>query len=176
MEAELSKNSLGPSSLPIGFRFVSWRDNLIREHAKAKWESFHNEIDANVFPCLGDKRGCVRLMRDISERSNFIPQATWLVVHQAHPNVPARPVGTIQGLRMDADRGAIQNVGIVPDFRSIGLGSALLYKALEGFIDVGCSKVELEVTVQNTAAIRLYERLGFRRAETVFKVAEVAMA
>ena len=34
----------------------------------------------------------------------------------------------------------------------------------------------LEVTVQNTAAIRLYERYGFKKVETLFKVAEVQYA
>jgi ribosomal protein S18 acetylase RimI-like enzyme len=33
--------------------------------------------------------------------------------------------------------------------------------------------VQLEVTVQNTGAVRLYERLGFKRVETLFKIAEV---
>ena len=34
--------------------------------------------------------------------------------------------------------------------------------------------MHLEVTTDNTAAIRLYERLGFKRAKVVFKAAEVA--
>jgi hypothetical protein len=36
--------------------------------------------------------------------------------------------------------------------------------------------MHLEVTTDNTAAIRLYERLGFHRAKVVFKAAEVAGA
>ncbi len=80
-------------------------------------------------------------------------------------------VGTVQGLRTDTFEGGIQNLGIVPGFRDRGLGGALLFHALDGFAAVGCQMAHLEVTVQNTAALRLYQRLGFRRTETVFKVA-----
>ncbi len=34
--------------------------------------------------------------------------------------------------------------------------------------------MHLEVTTDNTAAIRLYERLGFKRVRVVYKAAEVA--
>jgi [ribosomal protein S18]-alanine N-acetyltransferase len=159
-----------------GFRLVAWSDKILREHATVKYESFHNEIDANVFPCLGDRNGCAQLMRDISNRSNFVPEATWLATYQDEFMSKPVSVGTVQGLRTDGFEGGIQNLGVIPKFRGHGVGSQLLFKALEGFYLTGCQIVHLEVTVQNTAAVRLYERLGFRRVETVFKVADVAMA
>lgn len=113
-------------------------------------------------------------MRDIAFRSNFVPEATWLVIDDT--DGLSLPVATVQGLRAETFQGAIQNLGVIPSHRGKGLGSALLFKALEGFAFIGCQMAHLEVTVQNTAAVRLYQRLGFRRAETVFKVADVAMA
>ena len=113
-------------------------------------------------------------MRDISLRSNFVPEATWLAMAhlEGKPEVPA---GTIQGLRLNAIEGAIQNVGVVPQFRGMGLGSELIQRALQGFRDIGCTKVNLEVTIHNTGAIRLYESFGFRYIETVFKVGHVSV-
>jgi ribosomal protein S18 acetylase RimI-like enzyme len=58
----------------------------------------------------------------------------------------------------------------------MGIGKALLLHALRGFRDAGCMFANLEVTVQNTAAIRLYERYGFQKVETLFKVSEVQYA
>jgi hypothetical protein len=176
MEIDLGELPSGGSQLPAGYRFASWRDGLLREHARVKWQSFRNEIDANVFPCLGDRDGCLQLMRDIAGRHNFVPEATWLLQNFDPRLGTWTSVGTVQGVRNDHIEGSIQNLGIIPEYRSLGLGSALLYRALEGFEEVGCVRGQLEVTFQNSAAVRLYQRLGFRRVETVFKVAEVAVA
>ena len=154
------------------FRFVPWSEKVLGQHALAKWDSFRLEIDANVFPCLGDRDGCRQLMRDISLRANFVPEATWLAIADPEGK-PEVPVGTIQGLRLNAIEGAIQNVGVVPQFRGMGLGRELLQLALQGFRETGCGKVNLEVTIHNTGAIRLYESIGFRYVETVFKVGNV---
>ena len=53
------------------------------------------------------------------------------------------------------------------------LGSMLLARAAQGFRDVGLRQMHLEVTTDNTAAIRLYERQGFKRVHVVYKAAEV---
>ena len=68
--------------------------------------------------------------------------------------------------------GSIQNVGIVPAARGLGLGSSLIGEALAGFRDAGIRRATLEVTAENTAAIRLYHRLGFRRTKTLYKNVE----
>ena len=56
----------------------------------------------------------------------------------------------------------------------MGLGELLLRRALEGFQQAGLPRVYLEVTADNTIAIRLYERLGFRRARTSYKAVGAA--
>ena len=174
MQIDLLKFDRLHTSSESVFRFIPWSDKVLGQHALAKWDSFRLEIDANVFPCLGDRDGCRQLMRDISLRSNFVPEATWLAM--ANPEgKPEVPAGTIQGLRLNAIEGAIQNVGVVPKFRGMGLGSELIQRALQGFRDIGCTKVNLEVTIHNTGAIRLYESFGFRYIETVFKVGHVSV-
>jgi [ribosomal protein S18]-alanine N-acetyltransferase len=174
MEARLDRIDFGNSRPPGDFCLEPWSPSLLADHALVKWESFRSEIDAHVFPCLGEREGCARLMREISNRSNFVPEATWLGRRQSDEVWQA--CGTVQGLLSSPREGAIQNLGVHPDFRDQGLGRELLLRALAGFQSVGCTHVHLEVTVQNTAAVRLYERLGFRRVETLFKVADVVYA
>lgn len=161
----------------IGFEMLPWAPRLINQHAEVKWASFRDEMDAHVFPCLGDRDGCRRLMREISNRHDFTPQATWLAcpTGESTSSTPSA-IGTIQGLQISQREGAIQNLGVHPNYRDIGVGRALLLAALDGFTQVGCRYVHLEVTVQNTAAVRLYERFGFNRIETLFKVSEVQFA
>jgi ribosomal protein S18 acetylase RimI-like enzyme len=72
--------------------------------------------------------------------------------------------------------GAIQNLGITAAHRGQGLGEALLLQALHGFRRCGLAHAILEVTAQNEGAIRLYRRVGFRRAKTVYKAVPVSNA
>ncbi|MFM7249657.1 MAG: hypothetical protein ACKO5R_07160 [Planctomycetaceae bacterium] len=65
--------------LPAGYRFVAWHDGLLDAHARTKFRAFRSEIDAVVFPCLGDLEGCRRLMREIRGKVGFLPAASWLV-------------------------------------------------------------------------------------------------
>jgi ribosomal protein S18 acetylase RimI-like enzyme len=160
---EIDLDGLPLPTWPAGFQAIAWRADLLDTHAGALFQSFHGEIDAIVFPSLGNRDGCVGLMTEISRRRAFIPEATWLAVG------PEGPCGTIQALRERGVLGAIQNVGIVPAWRGRGLGRALLLQALAGMYQTGLGRAILEVTAHNEAAIRLYRRLGFRRSRVVYK-------
>jgi len=172
MELDLLGELPDPGAVPVGYEMVPFSEPLVREHATAKYRSFREELDANVFPCLGRRDGCLRLMREISSRAGFVPESTWLVRYR-DPKEGRVPVGTVQGLCLD-DWGAIQNLGIEPQHRGRGLGSLLLLSAARGFRQAGLRRMHLEVTTDNTAAIRLYRRLGFKQASVVYKAAEVA--
>lgn len=173
MECSLPREKRSGKSLPNELVLMPWTPSLLRDHALVKYESFRNEIDANVFPCLAKKDGCRDLMKELSNRKDFTPEATWLAVVQSEIIGRWIPVGTIQGIRSSSYSGAIQNLGIVREYRGKGVGSALLNAAMDGFETLGCKQVNLEVTVQNSAAIRLYESLGFHKAQIVFKVSDV---
>ena len=80
--------------------------------------------------------------------------------------------GTIQGLMQQGNLGAIQNVGVVPDHRRLGLGRALVVKALLGFREADLPRAYLEVTARNLGAVDLYKALGFQFARTVYKAVE----
>ena len=84
-------------------------------------------------------------------------------------------VGTIQGIREQVEVGAIQNIGITPEFRGLGLGTVLVQSALAGFRKIGLKFATLEVTANNLDAVRLYERLGFERLRVVYKSVDIRM-
>ena len=232
---------------PDGYRLLPFRYSLLNQHARAKYLSFRQEIDSQVFPCLGDLRGCQRLMEDISTKLGFVPRATWLAACERPPVVrrdplpepgrageggysgsgefgyqrspryfpdempviepltnrsafavatpgnirppaPGTPVvdgadqpeldwdycGTIQGIGDENRCGSIQNLGVTPEHRGVGIGRCLLLKALEGFWQAGMRVASLEVTSQNELAYEMYRRLGFRRVKTVYKAVDVA--
>lgn len=173
MEFDLAGRKPVAAVLPAGYRFVPWDPLLLEAHAETKYQSFRGEIDANVFACLGEYDGCLRLMGEISRKEGFLSGATWLIAQDEAPPGSGY-CGTIQGICDRAGFGAIQNLGIVPEHRGRGLGTALLLRALTGFRQAGLRRAFLEVTAQNDGAIRLYRRLGFVRVRTVYKAVEVA--
>lgn len=175
MEIDLRGPLFSPPVLPPGYRLIEWHEGLVETHAEVKYQCFCHEVDANVFPCLGEREGCLRLMREIARREGFMPEATWLLAVN-HGGRDVEYCGTVQGVQ-DADEcAAIQNLGITVAHRGLGLGSVLLHRALLGFRQAGLPKAYLEVTAQNSGAVRLYHRLGFRRTKTTYKVADVACA
>lgn len=175
MELDLRGGLFEQPLIPSEYFSLLWDENLIEQHAEAKFQSFRFEIDANVFQCLGNREGCRRLMGDISRRSNFLPNSTILIGHRDPMSGVVDYCGTIQAIRDNMNRGSIQNIGVTRGHRGIRLGTFLIYRAMQGFLDAGLHAGTLEVTAQNTKALRLYKRLGFRVTRTVFKAVEVAL-
>jgi len=174
MEVDLGQTRFAPAP-PPGYRFVPWNEALLDVHARTKFRSFRDEIDAQVFPCLGDLEGCRRLMQEIRGKPGFLPLATWLVARGSSP-ADLQWCGTIQGVIDGHGVGMIQNVGVVPGHRGVSLGTCLVERALAGFRARGLKTASLEVTVDNGRAVKLYQRLGFRRTKTLYKATEAAAA
>jgi ribosomal-protein-alanine N-acetyltransferase len=55
----------------------------------------------------------------------------------------------------------INNLAMRPDFRGLGMGTALLTHVMDAGRDLGARRATLEVRASNDAALRLYERLRF---------------
>ena len=169
MEIDLGRGSLPLAELPDGYVWTRWDDSLVERHSVAKYLSFHEELDARVFPCLGELEGCRRLMGEISRQCSFLPGATWLITREPNGFGPPVDCGTIQGLAHSRGLGAVQNVGVVPEHRGSGLGRALVLQSLHGFRNARLLRVYLEVTAENKPAVELYRSIGFRHTRTMYK-------
>lgn len=67
-------------------------------------------------------------------------------------------------------RGWLDHVGVRRPWRRHGLASALIVAALDGLRSAGMTEAVLGTDAENvTGAVRVYERLGFRRARTTVK-------
>ncbi len=60
------------------------------------------------------------------------------------------------------DEVQINNVAVHPDFRGKGIGEAAMRLVLKEVREKDATFATLEVRVSNTAATRLYEKLGFK--------------
>jgi ribosomal protein S18 acetylase RimI-like enzyme len=171
MEIDLARVELPRFEPPAGYSLVPWSPDLLAIHAEVKHASFRDEIDAHVFPCLGNFSGCLRLMDDISRKGRFLSDATWLAAYR-HANGEREYCGTISAVLDPSNHGAIQNIGVTPGHRGCGVGTALVYKSLSLMQRGGLRRAFLEVTAQNVDAVRLYQRIGFRRTRTSYKAVE----
>lgn len=170
MEIDLSLPPQAVPDLPAGFYWVPWEESLLETHAAIKFACFQEELDSQVFASLASHPGCLQLMREIRARPGFVPQATWLIAG------PDGFCATIQGVGDGRGTGCIQNVGVLAPCRGMGLGAALVLRALHGFRAAGLARGMLEVTARNETAVRLYRRLGFRRRKTLYKMVEAPVA
>lgn len=168
MVFDARKNELPEPTLPDGFFWVPWSDNLLAKHAEVKHKSFRNELDAELFPTFSQYESCLRLMDSIASRSGFVPDATCMIAFGTHTRI-LDYCANIQGIKVKVDVGAIQNVAVMPGYRRRGLGFALVAKCLRGFKRNGTDQVTLEVTAENGVAVRLYQRLGFVIFNTIYK-------
>ena len=67
---------------------------------------------------------------------------------------------------IQADELMVETLAVDPAYRGMGIGTALLRKAEARARSMGKRTMSLGVIAENAGAIRLYERLGYRRTHT----------
>jgi len=67
----------------------------------------------------------------------------------------------------DGHRGWVYYVAVSPRHQRRGIGAALMKQAEEKLIDLGCTKLNLQVRTSNTAVIAFYSSLGYLVEERV---------
>jgi ribosomal protein S18 acetylase RimI-like enzyme len=153
---------------PPGYALIPWSPELFESHVDVKFGSFKRELDTLVFSSFRTRDGCRLVMERITRNKGFLPSATWLAVRKGKGG-RGLFCGTIQGVCNPNGFGGIQNIGVLPQERGKGVGTALIHKALTGFQRAGMKAAYLEVTAENESAVLLYEKLGFQIARIQYK-------
>lgn len=150
-------------TLPEGYIWVPWHYKLLDVYAEVHFLSFRHTLDASLFRSFSNRAGCWHLINEIRNRPDFMPDATWLIAG------PGGCCACIESLSNSPTEGNIQNVAVLPAYRRLGLGRALVLQSLHGFAQKGMTTASLEVTGENGPAYMLYQRLGFRKMDTTYK-------
>lgn len=66
-------------------------------------------------------------------------------------------------------RGYIAMLSVDPRWRGHGIGAQLIRRAVDDMVQGGAAEIVLETEVDNAAALRLYERLGFLREKRLYR-------
>jgi mycothiol synthase len=64
-------------------------------------------------------------------------------------------------LDLSVKEGQISNIGVAPGQRNKGYGRQIMLYGMDYLLREGCDSAHLRVSVDNAAAIHLYESLGF---------------
>jgi GNAT superfamily N-acetyltransferase len=75
-------------------------------------------------------------------------------------------VGTVAGI-CQRDQGHLRGMAVLPEYAGKGVAAKLLCEIEEWLRGNGCSQVTLDTTEPLKAAMRFYERHGYRRSGTV---------
>ena len=168
MVFDFAKTVCATPTLQDGFWLADWAHDHIIPHADILHRSFRDDLDGAVFATFRNYELCRLMMEVMTASPLFLPAATLLIAHGEHDGL-SQYVANIQGLQISAEIGAIQNVGVLPEYRRNGLGKVLIQSALQGFKRSGIQRVTLEVTAENTPAVMLYQQQGFTTFNTYFK-------
>lgn len=82
----------------------------------------------------------------------------------AEDGAQARLAGFVLARRTSARLGHIITIDVLPEYRRSGIGKDLMQQAEHRLQAMGVRRIRLEVSVENQAALRFYEKLGYQLA------------
>lgn len=119
----------------------------------------------------------VRRIEKIESMYPFVKLLSWFPNPYQHVftvHVSENEKGEIAGMAQmsprnhQQNRWHVDNIAVHPDFRGQGVARSLLNDVFQYYNDKGAMRFTLEVDTQNAPAIKLYEKLGFRRYSTLY--------
>ncbi len=131
-----------------------------------------NRRDAEEVNAIYEARGMVQVPPEFFWSSRDARMTTVYVAEDADTG---RIVGSVMGLDHalifdDPERGSsLWALSVAPDAVQPGIGQSLVRRLAEQFKGRGLAYMDLSVMADNATAIRLYDKLGFRRVQ-VFAV------
>jgi ribosomal protein S18 acetylase RimI-like enzyme len=117
-------------------------------------------VDSEINDQYRTLSGSLRFLNNIVRFpgcGTFDPKASFVVLQRRARTL----IGLILCSQVRSDVGHITQVCVLPEYRSTGLGLALLAATTRSLRERGFQAISLTVTQANDRAIALYERIGY---------------
>lgn len=147
-------------TLPPGLEIRRWSENDYQSAAALITSAYRSHVDSEINDQYRTLSGSLRFLNNIVRFpgcGTFDPESSFAVFHQKAKSL----VGLILCSRVREDVGHITQICVLPEFRSQGIGVALLKAAMNNLHQRNFSQLSLTVTQANEQAIHLYRRFGF---------------
>ena len=143
------------------FEIRPWRESDYQTAAGLITAAYRNHVDSEINDQYRTLSGSLRFLNNIVRFPGcgmFDPGASFVAIHK-----PSKvSVGMILTSRVKEDVGHVTQVCLMPEYRSHGIGEALIAATRANLRKREFSMLSLTVTEANKRAVALYIRLGFR--------------
>jgi ribosomal protein S18 acetylase RimI-like enzyme len=160
MNFEIGRHPQTTPALPPDFEIRPWLEDQYQATAALITSAYRGHVDSDINDQYRTLTGSLRFLNNIVRFpgcGTFDPLASFLVFQRRAWSL----VGVILCSQVRADVGHITQVCILPEYRSAGLGVALLAATTRSLRERNCRAISLTVTKANDRAIALYQRIGF---------------
>lgn len=160
MNFEIGKHPQTAPPLPPQFEIRGWSEQEYQAAAALITAAYRGHVDSEINDQYRTLTGSLRFLNNIVRFpgcGTFDPQASFVVVDRRTRTL----IGLILCSQVRPDVGHITQVCVLPEYRSAGLGEAMLAASTRNLRGRGFHFISLTVTEANDRAIALYKRIGF---------------
>jgi ribosomal protein S18 acetylase RimI-like enzyme len=147
-------------SVPPQFEIRPWSEQEYQSAAALITAAYRGHVDSEINDQYRTLTGSLRFLNNIVRFpgcGTFDPQASFVVFQRRTRTL----IGLILCSLVRPDVGHITQVCVLPEYRSAGLGEAMLAASTRNLRGRGFHFISLTVTEANDRAIALYKRIGF---------------
>ncbi len=143
-----------------GIEMRRWTEQDYQLAASVIMAAYRNHVDSDINDQYRTLSGSLRFLNNIVRFpgcGTFDPESSYVAVEKSTRAL----VGVILCSRVRHDVGHVTQICVLPEYRTHGLGKALLACTVANLRQRKFSALSLTVTEANTRAVELYKNLGF---------------
>jgi ribosomal protein S18 acetylase RimI-like enzyme len=160
MIADLNAVPVAAAPIHSEIEIRPWADADYQPTAGLITACYRDHVDSEINDQYRSVNGSLRFLHNIVRFpgcGQFDPESSFVAYNRALRML----VGVILCSRIRHDAGHVTQVCVLPEYRSHGIGDALMHRAAQALRRQGVRLLTLTVTEANDGAVHLYERLGF---------------
>jgi ribosomal protein S18 acetylase RimI-like enzyme len=160
MNYEMGKHPQTEPPILPQFEIRPWSEQEYQPAAALITAAYRGHVDSDINDQYRTLAGSLRFLNNIVRFPGcgaFDAQASFVVSERRSRAL----IGVILCSRVRRDVGHITQVCVLPEYRSSGLGEAMLAATTKNLRGRGFQAISLTVTEANDRAIALYKRIGF---------------
>ncbi len=160
MTLEIPKRPTASPTIDPQFEIRSWSEQEYQAAAAVITAAYRGHVDAEINDQYRTLSGSLRFLNNIVRFPGcgmFDPQASFLVFQRQTRTL----IGLILCSQVRPDVGHITQVCVLSEYRSSGLGEALLSATTNNLRQRNFRSISLTVTEANSRAVALYKRIGY---------------